>query len=838
MADQDARALLLTIQANTELLRSNLSAAERAVEDFTNQTQKHLADSDARFEVFGKSIEKLEGPLERLKLIGEGAFAFLVGESLIEKGKQALEFAGNIQFMATQVGVSTDFLQKFRFAASQSGASIEVTDTSLIKFSRSVGEAANGNAGLVKRFNELGVGVLDAKGKVRSVEAVFNDTADAISKIDNPAQKTAATLSLFGRGAAALIPVLSGGGAGFAALGAAAERLGIVLGPELIEHAEDVNHKMAALKLILDAQMASAVAQNAGAIAQVAESLVKAAGGVAQFLAGHPERALAILGGLAGARVGGPYGAAVGAAAGYLYGEHLKTEQDDESTDLGVRRSRLSEAREAYHAARTYRPTETFMRDGVGSPTPSVNLEPARAELQKQLSLMSHAIAVAGKPKAKGGRGSKRAGVSNPDTTKPKKGKSQDQLDREAEAARQKALREDSAYTAELARTHNDYEKAEAALLDTARSQLNAELEALQISADAKDKEIDNQVAEGKITKAKGDHLKNLIDLTEADQEELARRKYQARLIDEAAAREALQVQGAVALLQLDDRLTTTRQQRVAIELRLLAYQEQQAIAEQQRIIDDNKSTPNSEAATNAQTTIGQIKAQSGRNQDIVRQQNQSPLDSYRQQLVSAVGSTDALNDSLQSVQVDGLKGLQDGFVGVVEGTKTLTSAFHDMAASIIGDLLKIGAEKVILSVLGFADGGSVPNVLHLAGGGNVFGAGGPRDDKVPAMLSAGEYVINAAAASRHRHLVEAINSDSLPHFADGGLVPNIRMPSMGSFARASAAPQVIYVQVDKSELFDTHVTRLAAPLAQAAMVGGAAQAQQDLADRQMAAIP
>lgn len=55
-----------------------------------------------------------------------------------------------------------------------------------------------------------------------------------------------------------------------------------------------------------------------------------------------------------------------------------------------------------------------------------------------------------------------------------------------------------------------------------------------------------------------------------------------------------------------------------------------------------------------------------------------------------------------------------------------------------------------------------------LAEGGMVFGDGGPRDDKVVRRLSAGEFVVNAAATRRHRRLLEAINA---PGLANGGAV-------------------------------------------------------------------
>jgi len=60
-------------------------------------------------------------------------------------------------------------------------------------------------------------------------------------------------------------------------------------------------------------------------------------------------------------------------------------------------------------------------------------------------------------------------------------------------------------------------------------------------------------------------------------------------------------------------------------------------------------------------------------------------------------------------------------------------------------------------------------DVVGFASGGFIRGAGGPRDDKIPAMLSNGEYVINAASTAKHGSLIRAINEDRLPKFANGG---------------------------------------------------------------------
>ena len=66
---------------------------------------------------------------------------------------------------------------------------------------------------------------------------------------------------------------------------------------------------------------------------------------------------------------------------------------------------------------------------------------------------------------------------------------------------------------------------------------------------------------------------------------------------------------------------------------------------------------------------------------------------------------------------------------------------------------------------------------LNLADGGIVRGPGGPREDKVPANLSNGEFVVNAAATSKNRALLEAINN--------GGNVRQARQTAANTTAAA-----------------------------------------------------
>lgn len=107
------------------------------------------------------------------------------------------------------------------------------------------------------------------------------------------------------------------------------------------------------------------------------------------------------------------------------------------------------------------------------------------------------------------------------------------------------------------------------------------------------------------------------------------------------------------------------------------------------------------------------------------------------------------------------------GFATALSHGTNAASAFSS-ALSRIGDKL-IGG--VLDSLVGSAfKSGGLLSLFGFADGGMITGPGGPREDRVLARLSPGEYVVNAAATSRHFDLIHAINTGRLPGYAQGGL--------------------------------------------------------------------
>lgn len=143
---------------------------------------------------------------------------------------------------------------------------------------------------------------------------------------------------------------------------------------------------------------------------------------------------------------------------------------------------------------------------------------------------------------------------------------------------------------------------------------------------------------------------------------------------------------------------------------------------------------------------------------------------------------------------------------------------FRGLAASILQDLSRMLIKMALFNAMkaamgawgggGFRDGGMVQ---QFSNGGAVWGAGTSTSDSIPALLSNGEFVVNAAATRRHRALLEAVNQN---RYASGGAVGKLPvMPAVPAFGAAAGSMTVNITinrdgtaNADTSE--DTHVAK------------------------------
>lgn len=140
-------------------------------------------------------------------------------------------------------------------------------------------------------------------------------------------------------------------------------------------------------------------------------------------------------------------------------------------------------------------------------------------------------------------------------------------------------------------------------------------------------------------------------------------------------------------------------------------------------------------------------------------------------------------------------KGFASSFLRDLMQGKSAAESLGNALNSVASKLLDMGIDKLISGASG-ASGGFL-SLLGFASGGYVSGPGSSTSDSIPAQLSNGEYVINAAATKKHRALLEAINTGTVGKFAAGGPVsmPNVSIPAPVHASTAQTitiAPQIV----------------------------------------------
>ena len=244
---------------------------------------------------------------------------------------------------------------------------------------------------------------------------------------------------------------------------------------------------------------------------------------------------------------------------------------------------------------------------------------------------------------------------------------------------------------------------------------------------------------------------------------------------------------GAIGVEQLAIGKTTGEAHRLTLEYQLLTEVRREAARngitvdpkEIDRLKDLAKAAGEARqklAEANLNNQIGFDRSQIGRTDTEQRVQatlRSSGVDPNSEQgafLQQQLRINEQLRES-KELASDFAKGFVHDLMAGKSATEALSSAFSNLASKLMDKALDGVISGLFSGLTGGAGGGlgSMFGALFKAEGGYITGPGGPKSDSIPAMLSDGEFVVNAAATKRFGPMLEAINRGGT-HFADGGM--------------------------------------------------------------------
>ncbi len=196
-----------------------------------------------------KSLDhKISGAGEKLAGLAE---AFVGGELLSgmkEFITQQIELGSVLNDTSERLGIGTDDLQSFQFAAGLAGVSSESASQALGFLNKNMGEALDGNKEAVQTFKDLDVSLKDSGGNVRELGDVIPEIADAFEKMGSDQERTAKIMKIFGKSGAALIPLLKGGSKELVKMHQEFLALGGGMSKEFIEAADKTGDELDKMK--------------------------------------------------------------------------------------------------------------------------------------------------------------------------------------------------------------------------------------------------------------------------------------------------------------------------------------------------------------------------------------------------------------------------------------------------------------------------------------------------------------------------------------------------------------------------------------------------------------
>lgn len=185
----------------------------------------------------GDSANQAAKALNFLKNLQIAEYAMQAAAKFAAMAKATIDIADEMGKLSDKTGLTVEQLSMLRELAKYNGVDIE-------KFAASVAKMNIRAAESPADFERLGIAVKDAQGNIRPTIDLLGDVAEKIKGTKSPAQQAAIAVGIFGKAGVDLIPTLKQGRDGIAAVEEETKKLGAVMSKDLSNAAAEFNDNL------------------------------------------------------------------------------------------------------------------------------------------------------------------------------------------------------------------------------------------------------------------------------------------------------------------------------------------------------------------------------------------------------------------------------------------------------------------------------------------------------------------------------------------------------------------------------------------------------------------
>ncbi len=219
----------IKLRLDNERLSRDLAKAKRDFAKLKDGASKDFSDIGGAWE---NAMADIRGEWKSVVGMITVPVAVLAGlTQAVSLVRNVAKEISDLNDAANSLGVSFESFQVLEFAANQSGVRLEKLTASMGKMQAVLGEVADGGApAAAKTLKTLGLSITDLM--TLDPDKQFDAIANALERVENPAQRAALGLDIFGRGFRELNPLINDNGQSLDDWTVKARRAGVIIDEE------------------------------------------------------------------------------------------------------------------------------------------------------------------------------------------------------------------------------------------------------------------------------------------------------------------------------------------------------------------------------------------------------------------------------------------------------------------------------------------------------------------------------------------------------------------------------------------------------------------------------
>jgi hypothetical protein len=226
---------LLTQRTTLEKLKNELSDVDNKIEEASKTSSSFGDNIRSLASTMGLEISPaIEGLASKFDGVDASVGNAILGiggliTTFASFSFSAANWADDLLQMSSVTGITTDELQKMQYASKFLDVDVDTMTNSITKLTRNMNDARGGSSELDEAFRKLHVRYKDGSDQLLNANDVFYNTIDALGNVKNETERDALAMTLLGKSAKELNPLIEAGSQRLKELGIEAENMGTVM---------------------------------------------------------------------------------------------------------------------------------------------------------------------------------------------------------------------------------------------------------------------------------------------------------------------------------------------------------------------------------------------------------------------------------------------------------------------------------------------------------------------------------------------------------------------------------------------------------------------------------